>query len=136
MKKENRITPENITALKPFEIFVFGSNEAGRHGAGAAKTAIGWGAEYGNPFGLQGNTYAIPTKDVTIKTLGLHPIAKYVHRFVWEARQLSTWTFLVTPIGCGLANYSPQDIAPLFKEAVNVPNIHLPQSFWDVLNNM
>lgn len=129
-----RITPSNITSLNPSEIFVFGSNESGRHGKGAAKTAMKWGAIYGQGSGIQGSTYGIPTKakDVRI-TLPLDRIDFYVHKFIIFAQKQPDLTFLVTEIGCGLAGYKPKDIAPLFRDAVNMENIYLPESFWKIL---
>ncbi len=128
---KRRTTPENITELKDNEIFVFGSNLIGVHGAGAAKKAIEFGAEKGNPIGRQGNTYAIPTKDAYIKNaLSINEIEAYIKTFIDYAKITPEFTYLVTPIGCGLAGYSPKEIAPLFSEALKVDNIHLPKSFW------
>jgi len=129
----NRVTPEKITELKPGECFVYGSNLSGRHGKGAAKTATKWGAEYGVGRGPSGQTYAIPTKDYAIRTLSLEHINLYVEIFAAWAAGHPNQTFLVTPIGTGLAGYKPEDIAPMFKDCVDLPNVHLPQSFWDVL---
>jgi hypothetical protein len=124
------ITPENITELKDNEIFVFGSNESGRHGKGAAKTALSWGAKWGQASGLQGKTYGIPTKDASIRrTLSVTEIKPYVDRFIIFAKGNPQYFFLVTEIGCGLAGYKPKDIAPLFKEATGINNISLPQRF-------
>jgi len=131
---EGRITPEYIRRLKPGEIFVFGSNEAGRHGKGAAKQALKWGAVYFQGIGLFGQTYAIPTKDKKIKTLPIACIALYVYQFIEFAIANPDLTFLVVPIGTMLAGYKPEDIAPLFERAIPIKNIHLPQSFWDILN--
>ncbi len=129
-----RVTPENITELKENEVFVFGSNESGRHGKGAAKTALGWGAKWGQAAGIQGKTYGIPTKDASIRrTLTIEEIRPYVNDFIEWAKYHNGNTFLVTEIGCGLAGYKPKDIAPLFKEAVNIENIHLPAKFWHKL---
>jgi len=130
---ERRITPERITSLKPGFIFTFGSNEAGRHGKGAAKQALRWGAVYFRGVGLQGQTYAIPTKDKSIKTLLLAKIQTYVEEFIDFAIAHPDLTFLVVEIGCKLAGYKPEQIAPLFKRAIEVENIHLPRSFWEVL---
>lgn len=130
----NRVTPENITELKDDEVFCFGANLAGRHGAGAAKLAVKFGAVYGNGNGHAGQTYAIPTKDFKIKTLPIEKIGWYVNLFINYARLYSEKTFLVTAIGTGLAGYTAEQIAPLFKEAVHIDNIHLPESFWQVLN--
>jgi hypothetical protein len=127
-----RYTPENITELKDNEVFVFGSNQAGIHGAGAAKLALKWGAKMGRGDGLYGQTYAIPTKDDNIETLPLDIIGNYVLDFLRKARKLPYTTFLVTQIGCGLAGYSPKDIAPLFKDPIykDLPdNIILSKEF-------
>lgn len=126
---------KNITALKPNEIFVFGSNLSGIHGGGAARLAHeNFGAVWGEGVGLTGQCYAIPTKSEGIKrTLTIEEIRFYVDNFIVVAKQESALKFLVTEIGCGLAGYSPSDIAPLFKNAIEVENIHLPQSFIDTL---
>ncbi|NBP16726.1 hypothetical protein EBU95_20445 [bacterium] len=129
-----RYTPDIITELNDNEVFVFGSNLAGRHGAGAAKLALKWGAEYGKGIGMFGQTYAIPTKDRSIKTLEKELIKPYVMCFTLFARRHPTLTFLVTQIGCGLAGYAPKDIAPMF---VNVgENVILPKSFRDVIDSI
>lgn len=132
----SRITPENITELRGNEIFVFGSNEAGIHGAGAAKLAYKkWGAKLDCGFGTTSyRTFAIPTKNWQIQTLELDIIQNYVNRFIAYAKLNPLCIFLVTEIGCGLAGYTPEEIAPLFREAVNLENVYLPQRFWDVLN--
>lgn len=128
---ENRTTPDHIKRLAPKEIFVFGSNQSGRHGKGAAKTALTWGAIWGQAEGLQGRTYGIPTKNSSItKTLALDEIKSYVDRFITFAKENPTLIFLVTEVGCGLAGLRPKDVAPLFKDALNVENIHLPAKFW------
>jgi hypothetical protein len=129
----NRVTPENITTLNNNEIFVFPSNLAGRHGAGAAKFSLKLGSIWGKPIGLMGRCYAIPTKDRYIKTLPIIKIKPFVDDFIEWAILNPDNIFLVTAIGCGLAGYTAKDIAPLFKEAVPLENIHLPQSFWNVL---
>lgn len=129
-----KTSPENITELKDSEVFVFGSNESGRHGKGAAKTALKWGAKWGQASGLQGKTYGIPTKDASIRrTLNISEIQKYVDVFIEFAKYNPSKTFLVTEIGCGLAGYKPKQIAPLFKDAVGVENILLPIRFLHVL---
>jgi len=100
------------------QIFVFGSNKAGRHGAGAAKAAhIHYGAEYHNGFGLQGKSYAIPTKDFSIQTMELDEIKYYVTSFLRFAIANPQMEFFVTRIGCGLAGYRDEDIAPMFRRA-------------------
>ena len=129
-----RVTPDEITKLGETEIFVFGSNQNGRHGKGAAKTALGWGAKWGQAEGLQGRTYGIPTKDASVRrTLSLDEIRPYVDRFIEFAKESPDLVFLVTEIGCGLAGYKPKDIAPLFERAVDVENIYLPAKFWHKL---
>ena len=125
----HRITPERITRLQPNEIFVFGSNLAGSHGGGAARLAYErFGAIMGQGVGLQGQSYAIPTMHG-----GPKEILPYVEEFIEFAKQHPELTFLVTRIGCGIAGFSPRDIAPLFGGAVTVDNIHLPQDFWEEL---
>lgn len=130
-----RTTPDNIISLKDNEVFVFGSNLAGRHGSGAAKTALTWGAKYGQAEGLQGRTYAIPTKDKNIsRTLTPEEIKPYVDNFIQFAKQNKHMTFLVTEIGCGLAGLTPKDIAPLFYYQIGmIDNVHLPLRFWQEL---
>ncbi|WP_300814407.1 hypothetical protein [uncultured Bacteroides sp.] len=126
---EKRTTSNRITELKPGEIFVFGSNLQGSHGGGAALLAWKkWGAVWGQGNGLQGRTYGIPTMHG-----GPAEIKPYVDEFIAFAREHRELTFLVTEIGCGIAGFRPADIAPLFRDAVSVENIHLPQRFWEVL---
>jgi len=132
--KEPRITPNYISELKNNEIFVFGSNEAGIHGAGAAKLARDkFGARQFCGSGHFGKTFAIPTKDSNIKTLPIEKIKLYIKRFIQFVRLHPSLTFLVTEIGCGLAGYEPSEIAPLFEEVINLENVKLPKRFWDVL---
>ncbi len=129
-----RITPENIKTLAEGQIFVFGSNQSGRHGKGAAKTALGWGAIWGQANGLQGRTYGISTKDKSVKrTLSLVEIKPIVDEFIEFAKANPQLTFLVTEVGCGLSKMKPKEIAPLFEKAVEVSNIHLPARFWHKL---
>lgn len=131
---KNRITPDNITELQPNEVFVFGSNLSGRHGKGAAKTALGWGAKWGQAAGIQGKTYGIPTKDASIRrTLTIEEIKPFVDDFIEWAKHHAENIFFVTEIGCGLAGHSHKDIAPLFKSAIDVGNICLPTKFWHKL---
>jgi hypothetical protein len=123
-------SPELITKLADNEIFVFGSNQAGRHGKGAAKQALGFGAKWGQAEGLQGRTYGIPTKNFSIKrTLSISEIKPYVDRFIQCAKDNPDLTFLVTEVGCGLAGLNHKDVAPLFAEAMSLPNVRLPQKF-------
>lgn len=113
-------------------IFVFGSNLAGRHGRGAASWALRHrGAVYGQGEGRQGDAYAIPTKNQYIVTLPLGAIADGVNRFLDYAVAHPDLTFELTPIGCGLAGYSPHQIAPMFLGAP--PNVLIPPAFAAVL---
>lgn len=113
-------------------VFVFGSNRAGRHGRGAAKWAMdNRGAVYGRGEGLQGESYGIPTKDENIKTLPLWAIAGHVAAFIAFARSRPDLIFELTPIGCGLAGYTPEDIAPMFSHAPS--NVLLPEAFSKIL---
>jgi hypothetical protein len=109
-------------------IFVFGSNLSGRHGRGTAATAREHhGAVSGKGVGLQGTSYAIPTKDHALRGLPLDQIAHYVRRFIEFANEHSEMTFEVTRVGCGLAGYSDKQMAPLFVEAPK--NCHLPDEW-------
>lgn len=113
-------------------VFVFGSNLAGRHGKGAALYARQHrGAIYGRAEGLQGQSYAIPTKTSDLRTLELWLIQPGVDRFLKFAAERSDLTFELTPIGCGLAGYRPEQIAPMFRDAP--PNVLLPDEFKAVL---
>ena len=126
-----RLTPAQITKLAEGEIFVFGSNLAGMHAGGAARTAIEkFGAIWGQGVGLQGQSYAIPTMQGGVDT-----IRPYVNEFIAFAKQHSELRFYVTPIGCGIAGFTSAEIAPLFKDASFVENIFLPKSFWNVLES-
>lgn len=121
---------KTIKELLPNQIFVFGSNLAGVHGAGAARQAmVKFGAVYGRGQGLQGQSYAIPTKDFRIKTLPLSEIAKYVQKFIEFAINHPDLEFLVTPIGTGLAGYTIEQMKPLFESANGITNIKLPHEF-------
>jgi len=125
-----KFTPAHIDQLQPGEIFVFGSNLAGAHAGGAARVAnLKFGAEWGVGVGLTGQSYAIPTMQGGVET-----IAPYVNDFIDFARQHLELTFLVTPIGCGIAGFVPEEIAPLFAKALDAPNVMLPKVFVDILN--
>lgn len=132
----NRITPQNITkeSLLSDQIFGFGSNESGIHGAGAAAFAMELGAIWGRGVGIQGQTYAIPTKDKTVrKRLSLIQIKPYIDQYIDFCKLITDKTFLTTEIGCGYAGYTPYTIAPLFVDAIDVDNIWLTESFWRIL---
>lgn len=124
-----RIAPDRIAELRDDEIFVFGSNLAGMHGGGAARIACRcFGAVWEQGVGLQGQSYAIPTMQGGVET-----IRPYVDEFIDFARRHPHLKFLVTEIGCGIAGFTPEEIAPLFAAAVSVENIWLPARFWKVL---
>lgn len=126
---KKRITPEFISDLKNNEIFVFGSNLAGAHGGGAARIAAErFGAVMGQGVGLQGQSYAIPTMQG-----GVNTILPYVDEFLSFAKQHPELIFLVTKIGCGIAGFTPTQIAPLFASAVELENVYLPMDFWKEL---
>lgn len=116
-------------------IFVFGSNLAGRHGAGSALAALRkHGAMMGKGHGWYGNSYAIPTKDHDLKVLPLDTIRHFVDTFLDFARlSKDSLVFDIVAIGCGLAGYKPEEIAPMFKDAPK--NCNLPGEFIRVLNN-
>ena len=123
--KQKRTTPEFITSLQPNEIFVFGSNLKGMHGGGAAYIAYRkFGAIMGQGVGLQGQSYAIPTMQGGVET-----IKPYVDEFIEFAKQHPELTFLVTRIGCGIAGFTDDEIAPLFADAHDVENIVLPPNW-------
>lgn len=127
--KNGRVTPLWIDSLDDNQVFVFGSNLAGMHGGGAARVAcLRFGAVMGKGVGLQGRSYAIPTMQGGVDT-----IRPYVDEFIAFAKANADRQFLVTPIGCGIAGFEPEDIAPLFRDAIEVKNICLPESFWDIL---
>lgn len=128
-KPSQLITPHQVRELRPGEIFVFGSNLAGAHGGGAAAVAVRkFGAQWGVGVGLQGQSYAIPTMQGGVET-----IRPYVDQFIEFARSHPELTFLVTRIGCGIAGFTPQQIAPLFAGALGMANVALPKDFVEVL---
>ena len=132
----NNISESNINKLKDNEIFVFGSNLAGIHGAGAAYLAHSkFDAQWKIGIGRVGNTYAIPTKNLSLDTLPIRIIKGYIEEFIQYANYHNQYTYLVTEIGCGLAGYKVEDIAPLFKDAINISCIHLPKKFIEYFNN-
>ena len=125
-------TPEWISDLKPNEVFVFGSNLQGAHAGGAAYVAYKqFGAVWGQGVGLQGQSYAIPTMQGGVDT-----IEPYIKEFIAFAKAHQELTFLVTPIGCGIAGFTAQEIAPLFYHAMDVENILLPEEFAEIINDI
>ena len=122
-------TPERISKLNPNEIFIFGSNLAGMHGGGAAWIAYErFGAIMGQGVGLQGQSYAIPTMQGGVDT-----IKPYVDEFIEFASKHPEYKFLVTKIGCGIAGFRVEEIAPLFAEAIDMDNVILPEDFVEVI---
>ena len=118
-------TPEIITELGPDDIFVFGSNLEGMHVGGAARVAYDkFGAVWGHGVGIQGQSYAIPTMHGGVET-----IKPYVDEFINLTREWDQNTFYVTRIGCGIAGFTDEEIAPLFDEAYDLYNVRLPESF-------
>jgi hypothetical protein len=116
-------------------IFVFGSNLSGRHGKGAALHAREhYGAMSGKGVGLQGRSYAIPTKDHGLRALPLDQIAHYVKKFIEFATEHSEMTFQVTRVGCGMAGYSDKQVAPLFASAPK--NCRLPEEWQPFLRTI
>lgn len=132
MNIDKRITPDSIIELANNEIFVFGSNLDGYHGGGAAGLAFDkFGAIWGQGVGPQGQSYAIPTMLEYIEN-----IAPYVNQFIDFAKEHREKKFLVAEIGCGIAGFIPEEIAPLFIKAIEIPNISLPKRFWEILLNL
>ncbi|MBD5325668.1 MAG: hypothetical protein HDS04_03180 [Bacteroides sp.] len=122
-------TSEVINELKANEVFVFGSNLAGLHGGGAARAALRkFGAVWGQGVGLQGQSYAIPTMQGGVET-----IKPYVDEFIEFAKEHPELKFYVTRIGCGIAGFKDEEMAPLFSGALGVDNIVLPKSFADII---
>ena len=125
----NEFTPDRIIELKPNEIFVFGSNLSGFHGGGAARLAYErFGAVWGLGVGLQGRSYAIPTMQGGVET-----IKPYVDQFRDFALEHPEYKFLVTRIGCGIAGFTPKQIAPLFATAIELDNVVLPKDFVEII---
>lgn len=125
----NRVTPHQISHIKSNEVFVFGSDLRGLHCGGTAYQALrSYGAVLGQGVGPQGRCYAIPTI-----VGGLANIMPYVQDFIHYASVHSQQVFLVTPVGCGIAGFTPEEIAPLFHMAKDVENIFLPREFWEVI---
>lgn len=106
-----------ITELKENETFVFGSNKNGHHEGGAARTALQkFGAIYGQGFGLQGQSYAIPTLDENMKKVPLEEIGEYLKLLTVFAADFPEKIFFLTPIGTGIAGYSMEDLESVLPE--------------------
>jgi hypothetical protein len=122
-------TPDFITQLKENEIFVFGSNLHGMHGGGAARVAHQkFGAEWGVGVGPTGKCYAIPTMHGGIDT-----IKPYVDDFITYAKEHTNQHFYVTRIGCGIAGFTDEQMAPLFKDLQELDNVSIPKQWADIL---
>lgn len=137
MTVENRFTPEPLTSIPRGFMFVFGSNESGAHGAGAAAFAYdNCGAWYGQGVGPMNQCYAIPTKDWNVKTLPLDVVAMYISRFnaFTKMERKGAPKFYVTKIGCGLAGFKAEQIAPLFKDIRHQENVWLPEEFVKIID--
>ena len=128
----NAIGPRSASyseLLDDGSVFVFGSNEAGVHGRGAAREArLNYGAEIGVGSGLRGRSFAIPTKDACLVSLPLGSIGKYVAEFLVVAAAQPEVRFQVTRVGCGLAGFTDDWIWPLFRGVSG--NVMLPGT-WD-----
>ncbi len=110
---------------------MFGSNLQGQHLGGAARVAYDkFGAVWGQGVGIQGQSYAIPTMQGGVET-----IKPYVDKFIELAREWDQNTFYVTRIGCGIAGFSDEDIAPLFDAAYDLYNVRLPKTFSDIIEH-
>ena len=129
-----KYTPELIAELGDNQIFVFGSNLAGKHNGGGARIALEkFGAVYGQAFGSQGQSYAIPTLGFDFEKISLTEIKLYIDLFFNYAFNHPQYEFLVTKIGCGIAGYKISEIAPLLLNPFK--NIVLPKEFVETQNN-
>lgn len=124
-----------VMKLEPNQIFVFGSNTQGRHGKGTALLAYKhFGAIYGQARGLQGQSYAICTKDLTKE---LHPsvfednIINQIHELYFYASLHTDKEFLVAyTLASNLNGYIPQGMADMFAKAGPIPeNIVFSEDF-------
>lgn len=135
-----KFTPEDIKELALNEVFVYGSNRAGRHGAGAARVALKFGAQHGKT-GLVAQTYGLSTKDENIRVLPLSEIEKEIIAFLKVVKSNPKKKFLLTKVGTGLSGYSIPDIANLFADKNLPENLILPEEFseqielYNLINN-
>lgn len=126
-------TPDYIDTLLPNQVFVFGSNALGYHTGGASGAARKkFGAVWGQAEGLQGQCYAIPV-DYGRNIRKDQEVKEAVDRFIAFAREHTELFFLVTRVGCGIAGYHDEEMAPFFKEALELKNVSLPKSFVEAL---
>ena len=125
----NRIASDRIDSLKENEVFVFGSNLRGEHAGGCAYIAYKkFGAKWGLGVGMAGQSYAIPTMQGGVET-----IEPYVRQFIEYAESRPDLTFLVTRIGCGIAGFKDEDIAPMFSDCKALQNVYLPEKWWELI---
>lgn len=116
-------TPENIEKLNNNEVFIFGSNEGGRHEGGAAKVAFeNFGAKWGKGYGLEGMTFALPTKNKKFRTLPLATVKNYLKDLIEFVYNNPNLKFYLTKIGCGLAGFRVEEIKGIFWEAIEEYN--------------
>jgi hypothetical protein len=124
-----------VKELKPNEIFVFGSNPQGRHGRGTAKLAVDkFGAKLGQGEGLQGQSYALPTKKLTGSKMTEAELKSGIDKFITVAKDNPDKEFLMSPIGTGLAGWKPSTITKMFGDDIVQPNLRLPEEFTDILS--
>ncbi len=135
MNYQNKISADYITELRPDEVFVFGSNLSGLHAGGAAKMAHQkFGAQWGVGEGMTGQCYAFPTVYYELeRSLTLDEISDCVQRFLEVVKTNPQKKFLLTKVGCAIAGFTPEQIAPLFERAIDIENIYIPQEFYDVI---
>ncbi|MBE6268014.1 MAG: TIGR02452 family protein [Bacteroidales bacterium] len=123
--EKNRCTPSSIKSLKENEVFVFGTNPEGNHNSAAAKFAVqAFGAQIGVSEGLQGQSYAIPVHKH--RTEKMHAA---IQRFIDFAKRNTDKIFYVLPIGCGKAGMETMTVAMMFKDAIEIENVYLPDAF-------
>ncbi|BFP39537.1 hypothetical protein FGF1_03820 [Flavobacteriaceae bacterium GF1] len=128
------ITPQNITELLEHEVFVFGSNLAGKHSGGAAKVAQeNFGAENGIGEGMTGKSYALPTLTKNLRKRSLKSLQSSVDKLLETVRENTDKQFLITEVGCGIAGFTYEEIAPMFKEFYPLPNVSLPLAFLELI---
>ena len=124
----HRVTPEKIEQLGEKDIFVFGSTLMGTHFGDAAQVAYEKFGAGGVAEGLKGSAYAIP-----VVRAGVDMVKPHIDTFLSFARSHPEYHYLVTRIGCGIAGFSDEEIAPLFAPAVEMEQVSLPASFWKIL---
>ena len=136
--QDERVTPAEIPDLKENEIYVFGSNRRGEHGyrqsAEIHEKLKRWGAKIGEPYSRQGNIYPIPYWDNYWQPERIPRLKMYIQDLQKYAREHPELTFYVSEVGCGKNESTPKDMAPMFRELRELPNVYLPRSFLDVLN--